>query len=235
MSYKVYKHTFPNNKVYIGITGQEVNKRWRNGWGYSHNNYLKNAIKKYGWDNIKHDILFDDLTKDEACQKEIELISLYKSNQKDYGYNLSTGGEHGSTGTKNNNVWNKGKTGVYSQEIKERISKGLKKYYQNNENKSKTKFIKGQVAWNKGKETPLETRKKLSEAHKKLIGDKAPRSRAIIKLSLNGEILEKYVSAKDGALKNNLKATCNSLILRCCKGEVKTAFGYIWKYEEECS
>ena len=32
--YSVYKHTFPNGKVYIGITKQNPLKRWRNGTGY---------------------------------------------------------------------------------------------------------------------------------------------------------------------------------------------------------
>lgn len=90
-SYSVYKHTTPNNKVYIGITSVDVKQRWRN--GYKHNAYFSNAIQKYGWDNIKHEILFNGLTKEEACQKEIELIALYKSNQKGFGYNLSSGGE----------------------------------------------------------------------------------------------------------------------------------------------
>lgn len=33
------------------------------------------------------------LQKEEACQKEIELIALYKSNQREFGYNKSSGGE----------------------------------------------------------------------------------------------------------------------------------------------
>ena len=33
------------------------------------------------------------LTKEEACQKEIELIAEYKSNNSDFGYNLTAGGE----------------------------------------------------------------------------------------------------------------------------------------------
>ncbi|AAV30164.1 putative truncated GIY-YIG endonuclease [Lactobacillus phage LL-Ku] len=43
-NYKVYKHTTPNNKVYIGITKLDVNKRWKNGNGYKHNQYFTRAI-----------------------------------------------------------------------------------------------------------------------------------------------------------------------------------------------
>ena len=98
--YYVYKHTFPNNKVYIGITRQEPEKRWKNGLGYNaHQPIMKRAIKKYGWQNIKHEILFENLTKEQACKKEIELITLYDSTNKQKGYNVSQGGE-GTIGVK---------------------------------------------------------------------------------------------------------------------------------------
>ena len=93
MSYCVYKHTFPNNKVYIGITSLNPLRRWNNGNGYCRQQFVFNAILKYGWDNIKHEILYSGLTKEDACQKEIELIARYKSNNLDFGYNVSLGGE----------------------------------------------------------------------------------------------------------------------------------------------
>lgn len=65
----VYKHTTPNGKVYIGITGNEPRKRWNNGNGYRGNKHFWNAILKYGWDNIAHEILFDGLTQDQAEKK----------------------------------------------------------------------------------------------------------------------------------------------------------------------
>lgn len=92
-SYFVYKHTCSNGKVYIGITCQTPSKRWHSGKGYYRNKYFTSAIEKYGWENIKHEILFDSLTQKEAEAKEIELIAFYKSNQREYGYNLSVGGE----------------------------------------------------------------------------------------------------------------------------------------------
>ena len=91
MSYCVYKHTCPNGKVYIGITSGNPLKRWANGKGYE-NQYFYRAILKYGWDNIKHEILYTDFSKEEACEKEIELIALYKSNQRECGYNVNDGG-----------------------------------------------------------------------------------------------------------------------------------------------
>lgn len=47
MLYFVYKHTFPNGKIYIGITDQKPERRWRNGIGYRRQPYVYNAIKKY--------------------------------------------------------------------------------------------------------------------------------------------------------------------------------------------
>lgn len=98
-NYKVYIHTFPNHKLYIGITGcDDVNMRWKNGNGYIRQPYMYNAIQKYGWDNIKHEIIFENLSKIDAGQKEMELIKQYKSNNKIFGYNFSVGGETGACG-----------------------------------------------------------------------------------------------------------------------------------------
>lgn len=91
-NYKVYKHTCPNGKVYIGITKDKPEKRWMSGWGYKTCIYFFKAIVKYGWINIKHEILFENLTKKEAEQKEIELISAYNSCDRNFGYNIDLGG-----------------------------------------------------------------------------------------------------------------------------------------------
>lgn len=32
--YTVYMHVFPNGKKYVGITSQDVSRRWRDGKGY---------------------------------------------------------------------------------------------------------------------------------------------------------------------------------------------------------
>ena len=64
--YTVYKHTCPNGKVYIGITKQKPERRWGiNGRGYKENEYFYRAIQKYGWQNIKHEIIAEGLTEEE--------------------------------------------------------------------------------------------------------------------------------------------------------------------------
>lgn len=53
--------------MYVGITSKEdVKRRWLRGTGYKCNIHFTNAINKYGWDNIEHEILLDGLTKEEA-------------------------------------------------------------------------------------------------------------------------------------------------------------------------
>ena len=69
--YTVYKHTTPSGKIYIGITSNDPKYRWKNGYGYMNNKYFFNAIKKYGWNNISHEILFTGLSEEEAYSKEI--------------------------------------------------------------------------------------------------------------------------------------------------------------------
>lgn len=92
--YFLYKHTnLTDGKVYIGITKQKPNRRWHNGLGYKNNRYFYNAIQKYGWENFKHEIIYENLSFEEANNKEIELIKKYNSTNKEKGYNIHDGGE----------------------------------------------------------------------------------------------------------------------------------------------
>lgn len=170
--YSVYRHTSPNGKIYIGITRRAVTDRWGKGRGYKKNLYFWRAIQKYGWDSFKHEILYDGLSKDEACKIEIELIAKYKSNKFKYGYNICAGGE-GRFGDKQSvetrikiseaskSQWkdeeirqkhiDSAKGRIFSEETKEKIRKsnlGKKRSKEVCEKISKAK--KGCVPWNKG-------------------------------------------------------------------------------------
>ena len=70
----VYKHTFPNGAVYIGKTDMTPEDRWLNGWGYKNCPLMFNAIIQYGWNNVKHEIIADNLTEKEALELETKEI-----------------------------------------------------------------------------------------------------------------------------------------------------------------
>lgn len=93
--FTVYMHVNKyNGKKYVGITSKNPVERWQNGKGYYKNKHFNDAIKKYGWGAFEHQILFAGTDKETACNLEQWLIAEYKTTDKRYGYNLTTGGEH---------------------------------------------------------------------------------------------------------------------------------------------
>lgn len=93
----VYEHKFPNGKRYIGITSTDPQKRWRNGNGYETQPKMHNAIVKYGWDNIKHNILIDGIDREQAEAMERYLIASLDTIKG--GYNVAIGGSDCGHGT----------------------------------------------------------------------------------------------------------------------------------------
>ena len=160
--YKVYMHTCPNNKVYVGLTRQPIEKRWRKGKNYQNTPYFYNAIKKYGWDNIKHEVLFENLTKEEAEEKEKELIALYDSSNRNFGYNIEKGGKAGDRFTPE--IIEKMRKAALGRtlyaETRAKISKAHKGRIFSEETKKKISQAK------MGKTVSEETRRNLSEINK---------------------------------------------------------------------
>jgi len=89
----VYMHENKiNGKKYIGITSKKPEDRWgKDGNGYSSQPRFFNAIKKYGWDNFNHEILFENLELSEALKKEFEISRENKTTLNEYGYNNTVG------------------------------------------------------------------------------------------------------------------------------------------------
>jgi hypothetical protein len=187
-NYTVYKHIFPNNKIYIGITKRKPQYRWNNGNGYKSCPLMNKAINKYGWKNVKHEILFTNLTKEQAEEKEIQLIKEYKCNNRKYGYNIENGGNccgtHSEETKRKIGAKSKGNKYCLGRHIsKEHIQKlhegRIKKYketgiygaqgYKHTEEYKKKMSQK--LTGIKRNET---TKKKLSEIAKKRVGDKNP-------------------------------------------------------------
>ena len=105
--YSVYVHIVPRDvtgyvfdKYYVGITKTSVDNRWKNGLGYKKQVFYR-AIFKYGWDNIRHEVIAEHLTRKEACHIEVKLIKILQSNISQYGYNITEGGDIGLSGVLN--------------------------------------------------------------------------------------------------------------------------------------
>ena len=123
-----------NGKQYVGQTVQNDQK--------GHGILIRKSYKKYGYDNFDYEILVDGVDDFDALnQLEIKYIE-EKNTLYPNGYNLERGGY------KNKQPWNKGKSGVYSDETRQKMSESSK----------------GQIPWNKGKTGVYseETRQKMS-------------------------------------------------------------------------
>ena len=71
--YIVYVHITPEGMHYYGVT-YNVEKRWRcNGILYR-GTTLQPFIEKYGWENIQHKVLYENLSYDDALKIEDSLI-----------------------------------------------------------------------------------------------------------------------------------------------------------------
>lgn len=212
-AYCVYKHTTPCGKVYIGITCRPPRERWgSDGKRYSNNKYFYNAIKKYGWNNIKHEILYDNLDQKTAQEYEKFFIFVYDSSNREHGYNHTLGGEHGKMSEHTNEENRKrGKTLIgeknpfYGKKHSEQTRQHLSEVRLNNPNR----FELSKRAGLKSRET---TRKEVRQ------------------YSTTGEYIASYESCSDAALFVCGKKDGGNHIGAVCNGNRKTAYGFIWEY-----
>ena len=166
----IYRHWIVNDKgqekSYIGqvysLKGKaNPQRRWGlNGKGYAPEKEKEptkfyNAIKKYGWDNFNHKVLFAV-----ECKTEEELVFWLDEWEKYYiwlydsfynGYNSTTGGSNG----------------IMSEESKQKTSESLKGKPKSEEHKRKlSEARKGNKNPMYGKPRSEETKRKISEAKK---------------------------------------------------------------------
>ena len=248
--YVVYCHTAPSNKKYIGITCQKPTHRWMAGKRYSQSPAFYHAIEKYGWENIKHDILYRGLSEEEAKNKEKELIALYQTQDRKHGYNLTAGGDGMSNPSPETrarlSASRKGKQPTlgyrHTEEAKKKISEALKGNKWNvgrtaseEARKKLSQKSKGNK-YNLGKKATEETRKKLSEAHKgKIFTDEEKRkigvanSEAVNQYKLNGDYIKTHISANDAA--RELTGNTKSHIAACCLGQRLSWHNYQWRHD----
>lgn len=254
MEYIVYKHTSLSGKVYVGMTKQTAEKRWQHGMGYRTQTKFYRAIKKYGWENIRHEVVFSGLTFEEAEQKERELIEQCRSYDNRFGYNV----ERGGNGKK-----------IVSEETREKMRKAnttpvsLARLEEQNRKRWSDPAEHAKMSERfRGENNPMFGRKPSAEQIEKLIAsnkrrkgeirdrDKIPflgkhhseESKAKISATRIGaknwkakrvlcvETGEIYPCVKDAYRGTGIHF---SSISKCCRGVGMTAGGYHWKYVDE--
>lgn len=86
-----------NSRVYIGKT-VNFKKRMCEHKNDKRKTYLHNAIRKYGWENFKREIIIDDVPEEDLGNLEMSYIEV-ENTMAPAGYNLTKGGE-GTSGYK---------------------------------------------------------------------------------------------------------------------------------------
>lgn len=126
-----------NNKKYIG---QSVNIKRRKSEHFTKpcNMVISKSIFKYGKENFDFQIL-QECEESQLDELEIKYITEYKSNNREYGYNIENGG-HGigkmSEETKQKiSEANKGENNhFYGKKHTEEVKSKIKQHHKNNQN-----------------------------------------------------------------------------------------------------
>lgn len=173
----VYVHiNKENGKKYVGITSKnKPEHRWNSGRGYNENPHFAAAISKYGWDGFEHVILYANLPEEPAKQLEKKLIRDWRTQDRAYGYNATTGGD--------------GTPGFYpSEETRRKLSIARRRENLSPETlQRRSDGLRG---------------RKFSEDHKRKIGK--ANSKSVIMYDKNMNKLMVFESASDAELKMNI-------------------------------
>ena len=95
----LYCIDFPNGKKYVGIESHTGKRKAYHSKGYKHT-LVGRAINKHGWQNCTFRYLLTNAKKETCLHMEIKLIRLWNLQNRTVGYNISSGGECSSLGSK---------------------------------------------------------------------------------------------------------------------------------------
>ena len=217
----IYKTTnLLNGKIYIG---KRVYRKKDDNWYLGSGIYLNRAIKKYGRENFKKEILEWCNDKSHLCEREIYWINQLNSTNPKIGYNLSLGGEGGNVGKDAYiKIGNKLRGKKKPKEFGEKISKVLK-------GKSKSKEHNEKVRQALlGVPRPKNVVDKMSKSIKERYnnGWESPVQIEVHQYNKEtGAYIQPFKSATEAerVLKINRKAITNN-----CVGKSKSSGGFIW-------
>lgn len=229
-TYTVYTHINKiNGKQYIGITSTDVNMRWQNGRGYDTQEVFYNDIIKYGWDNFEHKILYKNLSKEEAREKEIELIKKYRTwigYEDCQGYNTSLN----ISGSAPKKVMQYTLDGVFIKEY----NSAYEAIVENNWRVASAGLIQAvcrQVPQYKSYQNYLwkysNDKRDISEWVKRYKIIENPQKKTIYQYDLNKNFIGKYPS---GGIAAKAVGGDAQNICAVARGKRNKASGYIWTY-----
>lgn len=205
--YKLYMHVNKTNgKVYIGQTKKSYLSRWRNGKGYGGCPMFAKAIKKYGWhEGFEHIPLIEGLFKSEADYFERFFIEFFDSQNLEFGYNLTAGGDENP---------------MDCPELVAKKTESLKQYYENNPELREKVRQHNNLLWSNPDSIfySSEYRKKQRLGIQNKFGKKV---RCI-------ETGETYNCLADAARAIGVKS--HTAITICCNNPKRTAKGMHWQF-----
>jgi predicted GIY-YIG superfamily endonuclease len=222
MSIGIYKiENLLNGKVYIG---QSVNieKRWSTHKSelekkYHYNIHLQSAWNKYGGDNFEFSIV-EECNIDQLNQCEIYWIAKFDSYEN--GYNLTPGG--GNTESFSKSVIQFDYTGNellrYASISEAETATGIC-YSQISECCSHKRKTAGGYIW-QYEEGFID----IPQWH---FG--ARMFNEINQLTKDGKLINTFPSSAEA---KRVTGICDTSIIRCCHGKLKTAGGYIWMFAQ---
>jgi group I intron endonuclease len=220
-NYCVYVHTNKiNGKKYVGQTCKRPQVRFgKNGAGYIGSRIFYNAILKYGWDNFSHEILFTNLTSEQANLIEQAVISAYNTTDRRFGYNLQSGGRNHKLADETKQILSKIKTGKYT---------GSQNPFYGQKHTEETRKIMSQKHYDcNGEKNPNYGKKHTAESKEKMRTSR--QGKHILQYDLNGNFIKEWEYMSLARQEYNLDKRS---LQKACNGKLKTTGGYIWRYKE---
>lgn len=176
----VYCLTSPSGKKYVGIAmgrgGFKERFRTYRNYQCKQQKHLYAALKFHGAENFKYEVVLETYDIDNAKRSEKYLIDVWNLQDREIGYNITSGGD-GRVGAKHSQETKDkirlSKLGIKaSEETKMKRSNSMKgkntwakgRIMSKEEKVSRSESMKGINTWMTGKKASEETKRKISEA-----------------------------------------------------------------------
>lgn len=224
-TFYIYKVTnILNNKIYIGKTNDfKKRKLEHTRYDINDNSYFHKALKKYGLESFKWEII--DKSNSLKNINNLEKYYIKKFNSyKPIGYNMTKGGDGGS-------MWNAQPIvclTLIGEYVARYDSAGEAEKIDGYNNSKVLKCCKNISKTHKGKLFMFED-DYLKNGAKKYIKPRSSCMKRVIQCDMNGNFINKFNSVKEASEKTGTRRTTLSSVLT---NNYKSANGFIFVYEE---